>query len=225
MVKKSKISVVIPAKNEGVGIKSVVRGVSKYADEVIVIDGHSTDGTGDNAKKAGAKVFLDNQKGKGDGIRTGVRRATGDIIVFIDADGSHDARDIPRLIKPILSDNYDFVIGSRIKGGSDEFYATPDSFIRQIGSDIVALVINMRFKTELTDVENGFRAIKRKTALSLHLDADDFDIEQEMIMKAAKSGCRITEVATHEYSRKWGKSKLPTSKGWKFILRLIKDLF
>lgn len=225
MISKNKVSVIIPAKNEAKGIALILKKVKPYADEILVIDGHSRDGTRKKAEKAGAKVFLDNKKGKGDGIRVGIEKASGEILVFIDADGSHEPKDIPKLIKPIIKGKADLVIGSRIKGGSDEFYARPDSFIRQIGSDVVALITNLRFKTQLTDLENGFRAIKRKVALDLNLEANDFDIEQEMVMKAAKKGYRIAEVPSHEYERKWGKSKLSTRKGWKFIWRLIKELF
>lgn len=225
MKDKNKISIIIPAKNEEKGIGLVIKAVKPYAWEILVVDGHSHDRTREVAKREGARVVLDNKRGQGDGIRVGIKKASGEVLVFFDADGSHEAKDIPKLIKSILNHGADLVIGSRIKGGSDEFYAQPDSFIRQIGSDLVALVINLRFKTQLTDILNGFRAIRREVALDLNLQANDFDVVQEMVMKAAKKGYRILEVATHEYERKWGKSKLPTTKGWKFIWRLIKELF
>src|SRR5512141_1093201 len=99
-----KISVVIPAKNEAETIKDIIERSKKYADELLVIDGHSTDATRQVAEACGAKVILDNRKGKGAAIRLAIEKVTGDIIVFIDADGSHDPDDIPRLTYPILKD-------------------------------------------------------------------------------------------------------------------------
>ncbi len=106
--------------------------------------------------------------------------AKGDIIVLIDADGSHEPRDIPRLTRPIIRNEADLVVASRIKGGSDEFFINVSGLVRQGGGDLIAAVINYRFKTNLTDILNGFRAIRRSTALKIKLKADDFDIEHEM---------------------------------------------
>jgi hypothetical protein len=77
---------------------------------------------------------------------------------------------------------------------------------------------------DLTDIQNGFRAIRKEVASKLGLEADDFDIEEEMVIKALKKGYRVSEVPSHEYERKWGKSKLSTWKGWKFVWRLFVEL-
>lgn len=220
-----KVTAVIPAKNEEEGIEKIIKNVSRFVDEVLVVDGHSKDKTRQIAKECGAKVVLDGGKGKGDGIRTGVRKAKGDIIVFIDADGSHNPKDIPKLIKPIKNGEADLVVASRAKGGSDEVRLDLDGLFRQIGSEIAAILVNFRWRANLTDIQNGFRAIRRKTALALKLESDGFEIEEEMIMKCLKRGVRIMEVAGHEYQRKWGVSKLPTIQAWRFLLRLFKELF
>jgi len=219
-----KVTAVIPAKNEEEGIEKIIKNVSRFVDEVLVVDGHSKDKTRQIAKECGAKVVLDGGKGKGDGIRTGVRKAKGDIIVFIDADGSHNPKDIPKLIKPIKNEKADLVVASRAKGGSDEIRLDLDGLFRQIGSEIAAILVNFRWRANLTDIQNGFRAIRRKTALALKLESDGFEIEEEMIMKCLKRGVRIMEVAGHEYQRKWGVSKLPTIQAWRFLLRLFKEL-
>ena len=219
-----KVTAVIPAKNEEEGIEKIIKNVSRFVDEVLVVDGHSKDKTRQIAKECGAKVVLDGGKGKGDGIRTGVRKAKGDIIVFIDADGSHNPKDIPKLIKPIKNEKADLVVASRAKGGSDEIRLDLDGLFRQIGSEIAAILVNFRWRANLTDIQNGFRAIRRKTALALKLESDGFEIEEEMIMKCLKRGVRIMEVAGHEYQRRWGVSKLPTTQAWRFLLRLFKEL-
>ena len=220
-----KVTAVIPAKNEEEGIEKIIKNVSRFVDEVLVVDGHSKDKTRQIAKECGAKVVLDGGKGKGDGIRTGIRKAKGDIIVFIDADGSHNPKDIPKLIKPIKNGEADLVVASRAKGGSDEVRLDLDGLFRQIGSEIAAILVNFRWRANLTDIQNGFRAIRKKTALALKLESDGFEIEEEMIMKCLKRGVRIMEVAGHEYQRKWGVSKLPTIQAWRFALRLFKELF
>ena len=219
-----KVTAVIPAKNEEEGIEKIIKNVSRFVDEVLVVDGHSKDKTRQIAKECGAKVVLDGGKGKGDGIRTGVRKAKGDIIVFIDADGSHNPKDIPKLIKPIKNEKADLVVASRAKGGSDEIRLDLDGLFRQIGSEIAAILVNFRWRANLTDIQNGFRAIRKKTALALKLESDGFEIEEEMIMKCLKRGVRIMEVAGHEYQRRWGVSKLPTTQAWRFLLRLFKEL-
>ena len=223
--KKYTITLVIPAKNEEGGIAEIVELSKKFVDEIIVIDGHSQDKTRELALSKGAKVFLDNKKGKGDAYKVGIKQATGDIIVFIDADGSHDPGQIPALVEPLIKDEADFVIGSRFKGGSDEWKGDLNTYIRAIGGGFLVLMINYIWKSGLTECLNGFRAIKRIAALRLDLKADDFDIEQHMVVQCLKKKLRVKEVASHEYERKWGASKLPTyKKAYLFFWRLFLDI-
>lgn len=205
---KYRISIIIPAKNEAATIKSIIKDCQKYADELIVIDGHSIDNTCSIAKSLGAKIYLDHGLGKGEAIRLAITKAKGDIIVFIDADGSHDPRDIPKLIKPIIKDKFDHVTASRSLGGSDELHGDFHQFIRLIGSEIITLGINYRFNVRLTDSQNGFRAIKTTVARQLNLQENSTTIEQEMIIKTLKKGFRLTEIPSHEYRRQAGQSKV-----------------
>jgi dolichol-phosphate hexosyltransferase len=226
MEKKNKtVSLIIPAKNEEGGIAQIIESSKEYVDEILVIDGHSTDRTRDLALAQGAKVFLDNKKGKGDAYKVGIHQATKDIIVFIDADGSHDPRQIPALIEPLLKGEADFVIGSRFKGGSDEWKGDLNTYVRAVGGGLLVLTINYIWKSGLTECLNGFRAITKSAALQLELKADDFDIEQHMIVQCLKKKFKVREVASHEYERKWGVSKLPTyKKAYLFFWRLFLDI-
>ena len=219
---KSKISIVLPVKNEAIGLSGLIESLLPYGEEIIVVDGHSTDNTKEIVKKhPQARFVLDNGRGKGDGLRVGIREAKHEIIVFIDADGSHDPADIPDLVKPILEGNSDMVIGSRAKGGSDEYKMNIENLIRQVGSNFATTIVNYRWKTDLTDIQNGFRALKTSVARDLNLNANDFDIEEEMVMKALRKKYIISEIKSHEYVRQWGVSKLKTSKAWKFIYRIL----
>lgn len=226
MLDDAKISLVLPAKNEEASIQEILNNSKPFVDEILLVDGHSTDGTREAAEQAGARVVLDRGKGKGDGIRVGIREATGEVLVFMDADGSHDPKDIPRLVQPILDEKADMVIGSRMTGGSDELHGDIGRFIRMTGSHILLLVINYRWNVRLTDCQNGFRAIRTDVARSLNLQEDAHTIEEEMVMKCLRKKYRIHEIPSHEYARKYGTSTLQLSRTWhKFGLCILKHVF
>jgi glycosyltransferase involved in cell wall biosynthesis len=224
-VLKDKITIVIPSKNEEKSIQDIIAKCQKYADDIVVIDGHSTDGTRERAASMNVRVYLDNKKGKGDGIRVGISKALRDIIVFIDSDGSHDPDEIPQMVQPIIEGKSDHVTGSRGRGGSDELHGDLGKFMRMIGCDIITLGINYRFGVRLTDSQNGFRAIRRDLALSLDLKENITTIEQEMIIKTLRKGYRISEVPSHEYARKYGNSNIKLGKVWfRYIYSWLKYL-
>ena len=207
------VTVVIPTKNEEGLIGEIVDSVRPYGD-VLVIDGHSTDATRKVAEAHGARVVLDGGRGKGQAIRQAFNDATTDIVVFIDADGSHDPKDIPGLVAPIAAGTADLVVGSRGKGGSDELHGTLGQFIRYVGSQLIMLAINYRWGVRLSDSQNGFRAIRRDVGKALDLRSNLTTIEQEMLMRALKRGYRVSEIASHEYERRWGTSKVVVWKLW-----------
>ena len=225
MTQKPKISIVIPTKNEEETIAKIIKAVKKYGDEILVVDGHSSDRTREIAAKNNVKVILDNGLGKGDGLRLAIKEVKGDIIVFIDADESHDSLDIPRLLKPILEGKADLVIGSRMRGGSDELHGKFSELVRLWGSGIITLLINLRFKRNFTDYQNGFRAIRTETARRLNLKEKHTTIEQEMSIECLKRGYRIVEVPTHEYARRYGESKISILRhGPRYVYVLFKKI-
>lgn len=220
-----KVSVVVPTRNEARTLKKILTMVKPYADEILVIDGHSTDGTREIALDFGARYELDGRKGKGEALRRAIDLVSHEIIVFIDADGSHSGDDIPKLVAPIQNGVADLVIGSRMRGGSDELHGDIGKFIRMVGSDIITLSINYRFGVRLTDSQNGFRAIRTDVAREIGLTEDIFTIEQEMLMKTLKFGHRAKEVPSHEHPRFFGESGIVVSKVWhKYVWCLIKNL-
>ncbi len=125
------ITIIIPTYNEEKTIKKIISGVKQYGDEILVIGAKkSTDNTIQIAKSLGARTLIDNGKGKGAAMRLAIEEAKGDIIVFMDADGSHISADIPAIVAPIKNGSADMVIASRMLGGSEELHGTISQFIR-----------------------------------------------------------------------------------------------
>jgi len=221
-----KISLVIPTLNEEQTLAEVIETCRPYADEILVIDGHSTDRTRQVAEAAGVRVVLDHGQGKGEALRHAATCVTGDVIVFIDADGSHDGRDIPKLVEPIVRGEADHVSASRLMGGSSELHGGFDEFMRLTGSSFITACINWRFKVRLSESQNGFRAIRTDVMRQLGLRENITTIEQEMIIKSLKKGFRMAEVPSHEHKRKMGYSKITLRKVWlRYGYSLIKNLF
>ena len=220
------VTLVIPARNEEQCIGEVIEKSLPFCDEIVVVDGHSVDRTIQVAESYGVRVVKDNKLGKGEAIRVGAMAATHEIVVFMDADGSHDPADIPHLTEPILDGRADLVIGSRGRGGSDEQHGDIDKLLRMVGCDIILIGINWRWKQNLTESQNGFRAIRTSVIRLLDLKENITTIEQEMMMKCLKRGYVVTEVPTHEYSRKHGKSSIRLHRVWfRYIYSFIKNLF
>jgi glycosyltransferase involved in cell wall biosynthesis len=221
----STVTIIVPTRNEGEGLSKILRSIKKYADQILVIDGHSQDDTKQIAVREGAEYYLDNGVGRGDAVRIGIKKAKGDILVFFDADGSHEANDIPRLIEPIREENVDLVISSRRTGGSFDMTMDFTGLLRSAGSDMLVMIVNLVYNTDFTDILYSFRAIKSNTAKKLHLQADDFSIEQEMVIKGIKRKINIREVPSREKARAWGVSKLKTITGIKLMWQLLWEIF
>jgi len=201
-------SIVVPARNEEETIGEVLLVVRGMTDDLIVVDGHSSDRTVTIAKECNARVVQDNGRGKGDAVRVGLTEARNPITVFVDADGSHDPNDIPKLVAPIAAGEADLVMGSRMLGGSEELFGSISEVIRLMGSLVISLSINYRYGLRLTDYQNGFRAIRTEVGQTIGLKSNITTIEQEMAMKCLRLGYRVTEVPTHEYRRRGGLSKI-----------------
>ncbi len=215
------VTLVIPTKNEAATLQAVLESSMSYADETIVVDGGSSDGSKEIATAFGARVLVDSGDGKGAGLRLAIEEAGEDTMVFMDADGSHDPGDIPRLVAALQDRDLDLVIGSRIRGGSDEWSGSFGRFVRMMGSHMILIAINYRWGIRLTDCQNGFRAIRTDVARRLGLKEKGFAIEQEMVMRCLIHGCRVGEIGCHEYERRGGASKLNLVTVWPDILRTL----
>jgi dolichol-phosphate mannosyltransferase len=220
------VSVVIAAKQEAPSIAGIIDRTRRYASEIVVVDGHSTDGTPDVATRHGASVLVDGGRGKGEAIRRAIPMIRTPVTVFLDADGSHDPEDIPLLVEPILANRADHVSASRLRGGSSELHGGFDEFFRLAGSSFITACINWRFNCHLSDSQNGFRAIRTSVLRELGLSENTTTIEQEMIIKTLRRGLRMAEVPSHEHPRAHGASHI---RVWRSAPRygysLVKHLF
>ncbi len=222
---KARVAVVILAKNEEKTIGDAVRDAAGRAHEVFVLDGRSADQTAAVAREAGAVVVQDPGRGKGSAIRMAIDRLDADVLVFMDADGSHDPRDIPRLAMPVARGEVDLCVGSRFAGGSDELSATLPQLVRTIGNIALNIAINLRWRSSLTDTLNGFRAVRRRAAQSVGLREDRHTIEQEVVMKMLRHGYRVINVPSHEFARRHGASHINIWREWpRFVWCVARNL-
>lgn len=220
------VTVVIPALNEALTIGDIIGKTRPYTSDILVVDGHSPDGTADLARSMGARIVFDHGKGKGEAIRSVIPHLHREIAVFIDADGSHDPDDIPDLIRPILEGSADHVSGSRLIGGSSELHGGFDECFRLMGSSLITACINHRFHVRLSESQNGFRAIRTVVLRDLDLQENITTIEQEMIIKTLKKGYRMAEVPSHEHERKAGYSKISVRKvAFRYVYTMMKYLY
>jgi glycosyltransferase involved in cell wall biosynthesis len=216
------ISVIIPAKEESATIRYLINKVSAFADEVIVVTSSIDTETINEIRDTVSIHVIEDRPGKGLALVAGAKIATGEILVFLDADLSHDPSDIPKICQPIVDGAVDLVTASRMLGGSSELFYNFSQFVRLSGSHLITLLINHKFKIKLTDSQNGFRAIKREVFDTLNLTEIHTTIEQEMTAQALRKGFTVIEVPSHEYARRFGVSKINVFKdGWRYIYVLF----
>jgi glycosyltransferase involved in cell wall biosynthesis len=201
-----KLSVVIPALNEEESLPFVLGELLwSTLHQVIVVDNGSQDRTAEVAAAHGALVVREPQRGYGAACLAGVRAASvADVLIFLDADGSFDAQEMPLLIDPIVRGEADLVLGSRV-AGKRESGAMPLHGI--FGNWLVALMIGRLAGIPLTDL-GPFRAIKRQTLERLQMEELTYGWPSEMIVKAAQLGVPIREVPVRYRRRRGGQSKV-----------------
>ncbi|MCT8089466.1 glycosyltransferase family 2 protein [Acinetobacter sp. C_4_1] len=213
-----KISVVLPAKNESGAIESTIKEIVdlKLIDEIIVVNDGSNDATAELAENVGAKVVTHPySKGNGAAIKTGARTATGDIIVFMDADGQHDPNDIPRLLEKI-NEGYDLVVGARQKGSQA-------SIGRGIANGLYNNLASYMTEHKVEDLTSGFRAVRaEKFREFLYLLPNGFSYPTTSTMAFFRAGYSVTYTPIHA-ARRIGKSHIkPIKDGMRFFIIIFK---
>jgi len=207
-----KVSVIIPAYNEARTIREVVRNVRAQklegvTFELIVVDDGSTDETEAICRSLGAELDVyerQENSGKGAAVRTGVARASGDIILIQDADLEYDPAEYPKLLAPIVSGKADVVIGSRFAGSEAHRVVY---FWHMVGNRLLTLLSNFMSDLNLTDMECGYKVFRADLLKGIRLTENHFGFEPEIVAKLAKQRCRIYEVGISYHGRTYAEGK------------------
>jgi glycosyltransferase involved in cell wall biosynthesis len=217
-VEEPTVCVLIPTLNEAQNLPHVLTLIPAHY-EVVIVDGRSTDGTVDVARelRPSACVIEQNGHGKGDAITSGFAAARSDIIVMLDADGSARVDEIPRYLAA-LHDGADFAKGSRFLGGGGSADIT---LLRRLGNRALTQLVNLLFGARYTDLCYGYNAFWADRIDDLALDAQGFEVETQLNIRACKARLVITEVPSFEDSRIHGVSNLHAVRDGLRVLRTI----
>jgi glycosyltransferase involved in cell wall biosynthesis len=218
------IAILIPCYNEELTISDVVR---QFRDElpdaaIYVFDNNSTDRTPEKALEAGAIVFHERRQGKGYVVQAMFSQVDADIYVMVDGDGTYPPAAVHQLLAPVLDNEADMVIGSRLHDKS----ASQFKRLNRIGNRLFLYVLNSVFKSNLTDILSGYRVFNRKFVKGVPLFGGGFEIETELTIKALDRGCRIVELPVSLSHRPEGShSKIRLAHDGFLILNTILTLF
>ncbi len=220
------VSVVIPVFNEEVTIGNVVTRTKKTLEqlgvsyEILVVDDGSDDRSADIAQELKAHVLRDPHQGKGFALRSGFRQAKGELVVTLDADGSHQPEEIPLVLRYIREDKADFVVGSRFL--NSEANKTKIPKVNRTGNKMFNDLIGYLTGVKISDSQSGFRAIRSSLIKRMKLSSHGYEVESEMLVKALRMGARVAETPISFDQRTVGKSKLdPIRDGTRILYAII----
>jgi len=216
------VSLVIPTLNEEANVGWVLQRVPSWVEEVIVVDGGSSDRTVEVARALRPDVVVVTELGRGKGLalRRGFEAATREVVVMIDADGSMDPSEIETYVRAV-DEGYDLVKGSRATGGSTDL--TP---ARQLGNFCLRGLVNLLYASDFTELCYGYMALRRSSIPVMALQADGFEIETEIVVNSLRRGLRIAEVPSHEAERLNGRSHLhPVRDGMRVLSTILRSRF
>jgi len=219
------LSIIIPMYNEELTVGNIIDRVKTSAaqtglqTEIIVVDDHSYDHSLLAAGRHGVRLYsLKHHLGKGYALRAGFAKASGDIVVTIDSDGSHKPEELSEVLAPILRDQADLVIGSRYM--NHKHVATRK--LNAFGVRLFNYFIELSTGVAISDSQSGYRAMKREVLRSQKLYSGEYEIESEMLVKTAKKKFRIAEVPISFEQRTYGRSGVdPLIDGSKILFWII----
>ncbi len=215
-MKQKKLSIIIPVYNEINTILQVLKKIEKtklryVKKEIIIVDDFSIDGSRKIIKniKKYKTVFHNKNYGKGMAVKTGLSFANGDIIIIQDSDLEYDPINYDKLINPILKNNADVVYGSRFITMRFNLFGKNKTIIplHYFGNLFLTLLTNILYKTNITDMETGYKVFKKDVIKRIKLNAKGFEFEPEITAKILKKGYKIHEVPIDFNPRDYGQGK------------------
>lgn len=220
-----RLSVIIPCYNELCTIDKIIDAVNNapYPDkEIIVIDDCSRDGTREKLRqeiepcgRVAKVLYHHTNQGKGAALRTGIKAATGDLVIIQDADLEYDPAEYERLIEPIRQGKADVVFGSRFAGGEPHRILY---YWHRVGNSFLTMLSNMFTNLDLTDMETCYKLFRREIIQGITIEENRFGFEPEITAKIAKLDCRIYEVGISYYGRTYAEGK---KIGWMDGMRAL----
>jgi glycosyltransferase involved in cell wall biosynthesis len=220
----TKIAILIPCLNEALSIHKVIEdfGTELPEAEICVFDNNSTDDTARIAQETKAIVYTETRKGKGYVLQSMFQQVEADVYVLVDGDDTYPPQAVHRLLAPILADEADMVVGSRLQKGTQSQF----NVLNRLGNWFFALILNLFFGTRLTDILSGYRAFNRRFVKGMPLFSGGFEIETELTIKAIQRGYRILEIPVDLKRRTEGsKSKIHLVRDGFLIMAMIMSLF
>lgn len=217
-----RISVIILTLNEARNLPAVILSLPPGIFEVVLVDGHSTDGTVEVARRLcpEVRVILQDGKGKGTALCQGIAACRGEIIVTMDADGSTDGREIPRFVQALMR-GAEFAKGSRFVAGGGSADLT---MLRRMGNWALTLLVNRLFRLHYTDLCYGYNAFWAHRLPDLGPACAGFEIETLLNIRIARAGSTVEEVPSFEHPRIHGCSKLyPVRDGLRILGVIIHE--
>ena len=223
------LSVVIPVYNEVSNIKEIIKRVQaqKLANEIIIVDDGSSDGTRELLKELDGKkkvrvILHERNQGKGAAVVTGMKASNGDILLIQDADLEYDPRDYPQILKPIEEGIADVVYGSRFLGGAHRV----TMFWHMVANRMLTTMTNILYDTILTDMETGYKVFRRSVIEGVSIRAKRFDFEPEFTAKVLKRHHRIFEVPITFNPRDYSQGKkIKLKDAFEAVWTLVKYRF
>ncbi len=229
-----KVTLLVPTLNEIDGMKAIMPQIQReWVDQILVVDGHSTDGTAEYARTQGYDVVIQKKKGPRQAFNEAFPHVRGDVVITFSPDGNSKPEAIPQLIEK-MKEGYDMVIASRYKDGAKSY---DDDWMTGFGNWLFTTLVNLLHGARYTDAMVIYRAYRTKLFVALDLDKDDsykperwlgtvVGIEPLLSVRCAKMKLRVTEIPADEPPRMGGERKLDVLRwGGAYLLQFFRELY